>query len=170
MEQRTLNIDGNIIYCFEDGKIQYYIQKKGKGCKELVETYGNNANYKNVTIKRKTYKVHRLIAMAFKENPNNYEFVDHIDRNKYNNSASNLRWVDRQINQENSNRIEKAILRDGYRFIDDIKRYHRESKLSMKYPDGKLTMLVVTKEERIVLKPLNLKERYLKLIELRNKS
>ena len=29
-----------------------------------------------------TRKVHRLLAQAFIENPNNYPAVDHIDRNK----------------------------------------------------------------------------------------
>lgn len=42
--------------------------------------------------------IHRLIAEYFIPNPNNYEIVDHKDRNRINNSISNLRWVDKAAN------------------------------------------------------------------------
>lgn len=37
--------------------------------------------------------VHRAVAEAFVENPNNYRFVRHIDGNLENNHADNLEWV-----------------------------------------------------------------------------
>ncbi|CAL6028345.1 HNH_endonuclease [Hexamita inflata] len=36
--------------------------------------------------------VHRLVAEAFIENPNNYNFVRHIDGDIRNNHVSNLYW------------------------------------------------------------------------------
>ena len=38
------------------------------------------------------FTVHRLVALAFVENPEHKSTVDHIDCNKKNNHASNLRW------------------------------------------------------------------------------
>lgn len=52
---------------------------------------------------RKLIYVHRLVAMAFIPNPKNYPFIDHIDRNGLNNSASNLRWCTQEMNMRNEN-------------------------------------------------------------------
>ena len=67
--------------------------RKGKVLKPKVDRYG----YKVVTLskngKRKSYLVHRLVAMAFIDNPLQKETVNHIDGNKLNNSAENLEWA-----------------------------------------------------------------------------
>jgi len=58
--------------------------------------------YRIITIKvypgRKTYLSHTLIAEAHIPNPNRYNTIDHIDRDKTNNSISNLRWCTRAFN------------------------------------------------------------------------
>lgn len=46
----------------------------------------------------KTAKVHRLVALMFIENPNNYKEVNHKDENKLNNSVDNLEWCTRSYN------------------------------------------------------------------------
>lgn len=48
--------------------------------------------------------VHRLVAEAFCENPNNYTVVHHKDGNKLNNSANNLEWVTTLENNQIENR------------------------------------------------------------------
>lgn len=38
------------------------------------------------------HSVHRLVALAWKDNPHSYPIVRHLDDNGLNNSATNLQW------------------------------------------------------------------------------
>jgi transcriptional regulator with PAS, ATPase and Fis domain len=40
----------------------------------------------------KSMPVHKIVAEHFISNPNNYEYIKHIDGNKQNNSIENLKW------------------------------------------------------------------------------
>jgi len=61
--------------------------------------------YINISIPKKTtMKIHRLIALHFIDNLNNYSIVDHIDRDITNNSILNLRWTTSQINNRNKSK------------------------------------------------------------------
>ena len=40
----------------------------------------------------KSILLHRIVAVAWIDNPNGYDTVNHIDENKSNNNASNLEW------------------------------------------------------------------------------
>ncbi len=42
--------------------------------------------------------IHRLVAMAFIPNPNDYDFVNHKDENKTNNCVDNLEWCTKSYN------------------------------------------------------------------------
>lgn len=56
--------------------------------------------------KQKIFRIHRLVAMQFLPNPTNDSFnqIDHIDRDKKNNTSWNLRWVDNRTNSRNTKR------------------------------------------------------------------
>lgn len=66
-----------------------YIQGN-PGYWEVVLSNGNGL--------RKAILVHRLIALTFIPNPNNYPIVNHKDENSSNNYASNLEWCTQKYN------------------------------------------------------------------------
>jgi hypothetical protein len=47
---------------------------------------------------KKSFKVHRLVALAFIQNLENKTDVNHMDKNKHNNNISNLEWNTRAEN------------------------------------------------------------------------
>jgi hypothetical protein len=59
-------------------------------------------DYKTVVLhinkKSKKFRVHRLVALAFIENPENKPYVNHKDGNRSNNKIENLEWVTPQEN------------------------------------------------------------------------
>ena len=57
---------------------------------------------------KKHYYVHRLVAKAFLNNPNNYKEVNHKDENKLNNHFSNLEWCTRQYNNTYGSRVKRT--------------------------------------------------------------
>ena len=62
-----------------------------------IATY-NGKGYRRVRLQGRTFKVHRLVAEAFIDNPDGLPYVLHKDGNRENNHASNLEWSDRQSN------------------------------------------------------------------------
>ena len=67
--------------------------------------------------KQQKILVHRLVALHFINNPQNYEDVNHIDENKENNQVDNLQWCSHKFNMNygsiktkigNANRGKKA--------------------------------------------------------------
>jgi hypothetical protein len=71
--------------------------------------------YKNG--KETKFKIHRLVANHFIENPNNLPQIDHIDRIKDNNVVTNLRWATNSINAHNTrNRVDGSSLYRGVSF------------------------------------------------------
>ena len=63
--------------------------------------------------RRKAVTIHRLVALAFINNPMNYQQVNHIDGNKNNNDVTNLEWCTPQYNARHAwdNGLIKAYIR-----------------------------------------------------------
>lgn len=105
-----------------------YLVRSGKSMVELKAKISGKSPYKYVILwnngKYKNYNVHRLVALHFIPNPRMIKCVDHIDGDKYNNKASNLRWVTYSENRLNPNtawKCEKPVARftiDG-KYVDE---------------------------------------------------
>lgn len=76
---------------------------KNGGCKQL-KARQNKEGYPMVVLSKnsncRSYLVHRLVAELFVPNPDKLPIVDHIDEDKTNCSAKNLRWCTPQQNVE----------------------------------------------------------------------
>jgi hypothetical protein len=59
--------------------------------------------------KRKSYIIHRLVAMTFIENPNNLAYVNHINHDKYDNRVENLEWINHSDNVKHSHLNENRV-------------------------------------------------------------
>ena len=98
--------------------------------KILEQSLSKSGGYPSVCLynsKRCVKTVHRLVAIAFLENPFNYETVDHIDRNKTNNYVTNLRWADRRTQALNRNKRDMVMrhTNTGHHHISYSSRWDR---------------------------------------------
>ena len=85
-------------------KVSNYGRVKSVKKQLVLKTCGSGNRYKTVALcngMRKTFRVHRLVAAAFIPNPENKPCIDHIDGDRANNHADNLRWVTVKENQNN---------------------------------------------------------------------
>lgn len=53
--------------------------------------------------KQRKFLIHRLVALHFIDNPNNYSDVNHIDEDKTNNCVGNLHWCSHLFNMNYGN-------------------------------------------------------------------
>lgn len=99
----------------EDGFIPHSSLDKD-GYKRVSIQVGEGHQYKTV-------KIHRLVCLAFIDNPQNKPCVDHIDSNRQNNNVANLRWA--TVQENNS--------------TDVVRRYRKEhmEKHNIGFIDGK---------------------------------
>lgn len=79
------------------GRCITYIDGRKKEIKEkMLHLFTNELGYYHVSLSKcgvvKRFKVHRLVAKAFLENPNNYPAINHRDENPQNNRVENLEW------------------------------------------------------------------------------
>lgn len=72
----------------------------------ILKTCLNRYGYPTVTLvvnkKYKGFLLHRLLAINFIPNPNNYSIVNHIDGNKQNFQLNNLEWTTASLNQKHA--------------------------------------------------------------------
>ena len=84
---------------------RYIVYRKGtaavfvKG--RILNPVVNKRGYVHIRLNdKKDYSIHRLVALAFIDNPDNLPTIDHIDGNKQNNRVDNLEWVTYKENNQ----------------------------------------------------------------------
>lgn len=85
-------------YISEQGEVLSFREKNTKHPKGyILKPRIGKQGYARVYLtdnqgKRKDYKIHRLVATYYLDNPSNLPIVNHKDGNKTNNHISNLEW------------------------------------------------------------------------------
>ena len=114
----------NMYKIYENGDVERYSKTtKPKILKHSISTHGYKCVHLYKNNKRKIFRIHRLLALNFIDNPNNYPFVDHIDRDRQNNNLENLRWASISINcrnKKNYGKYMKGVTKTGKKFKSEI--------------------------------------------------
>lgn len=117
----------------------------------------NKGGYYNISLKnnncRKSLKVHRLVALAFIENPENKKTVNHKNKNKLDNTVKNLEWATMEDQSKHKsieliyksnknkliNRLDKITgeILQNYNSIEDAGIWAFENKLTSNSHNGR---------------------------------
>ena len=79
------------------------LSEKIKSLQKYTPKDGSTSYYKIILCKEgkiNTFWVHRLVAQAFIDNPDNLSQVNHIDENGLNNCINNLEWCTHKYNNQ----------------------------------------------------------------------
>ena len=69
--------------------------------------------YYQVSIERKRYKIHRLVALAFIPNPDGFQQINHKNEIKTDNRVENLEWCTAKYNVNYGTGIERSSITRG---------------------------------------------------------
>lgn len=110
-----------------EGYPNYQVSSEGRvkslkyGKEKILKNIKNNTGYLSVNLckegKIKHYLIHRLVAYAFMNNPDNLPQVNHKDENKTNNRVENLEYCDSRYNTNFGTRNEKIAERKTKRIL-----------------------------------------------------
>ena len=94
----------------EDGEVGFFKMQSNQ-CSSKIVFHGftkgclNSCGYYRINYLGKQYFVHRLVAETFIPNPDNKPTVDHINRDRTDNSIGNLRWATLSEQKNNSSLV-----------------------------------------------------------------
>lgn len=96
-----------------------------------------------ITVKKRQFLIHRLVAMAFIPNPNGYPRINHIDENPKNNRVENLEWCTQEYNiqyylERHPPKVkEKRCLKNKKRKHLKVKQYALDGTLLRKWDNSR---------------------------------
>lgn len=133
----------------------------------ILSIKNSKGDYLNIVLchgnKRRSVKVHRLVAEAFIPNPDNKPEVNHKDGNKQNNRADNLEWVTRRENHRhaldrNPNMIKGIIRYNRYTRPKTIQQFSLDGNFVAEYPNAAEASRVTGICQRNILQVANMDE------------
>ena len=97
-------------------RYEYLISEEGRvfapHLNRYLNPYSNGLGYLAVKLRtkanygtRQQFYIHRLVALLYVPNPNNFVDVNHKDGNKSNNHYSNLEWVSKKANSKHAYKL-----------------------------------------------------------------
>lgn len=148
MEWRDIDEFGGYYQVSDDGQIR--IAKNGSIVPQkyagstikypIVVLYTGSKAVRGDKSKYVRRYVHRLVAQAFIDNPDEKPEVNHIDSNPLNNTVKNLEWVTHSENMKHANkygnraRFKRPVIRDDGIKYDSIS----EAAAAMNYEVGNM--------------------------------
>ena len=85
------------------------VMRDGKKLSPGIGSHGYPSVVLSKGGKTKPYCVHRLVALSFIPNPNNFKCVNHKDENRNNNRVENLEWCSYRYNNAYGTRRVREI-------------------------------------------------------------
>lgn len=94
---------------------------------KILSATDNGHGYKLIGLRkdggRKNHYVHRLVATAFIDNPHDFHYVNHIDRDRSNNVVDNLEWctqlenISHSVENMKKRKSESRVTNTGEKYI-----------------------------------------------------
>ena len=135
---------------YEVSNLGCFRKISNNGEKVSLKSTKNSCGYYTIRLRKnkkaKQYRISRLIAEAFIPNPENKPYVDHIDTNKENNRADNLRWVSPSENSNNP--ISREHMLKSWK-SDERRKHQREINLGNLHPRARAVCQLSENEEII---------------------
>jgi len=130
MKWEYINGYGKEYKVFENGIVISYKFKKEKILKQCMDSNGYLYVGLSKNNKQKYFRIHRLIAIYFMDNPNKYQCVDHINEKKTDNRIENLRWVTKSDNTRNGKNWGECL--KGVYFNKKNNKFHAQISINNK--------------------------------------
>lgn len=157
--------DGSVLRGMWHGTKAFYSYTKGS-----KDEHG----YMGVVVRKRKFKVHRLVAECFLENKDNLPTVDHINRDRTDNRLENLRWASFELQQLNCSNTINRHLPNAPRSCENKSAYNKAMnahKLVIKTPSGQYTRTGFLSEDNYnKLKNLSQRDRYFAYAEIKEKK
>ena len=98
------------------GRVKSFKNQYGHGVR-ILKGEKTQTGYIQVSLNKKRYKIHRLVAMAFIPNPDSLPQINHKNEIKTDNRAENLEWCTAKYNINFGSCIERRSKKLGKRVM-----------------------------------------------------